>query len=163
MAAPLAKTRIEFIETAGRLCQMLGLPRSIGQIHGLLYLSPQPLSLDDITDQLGISKASASTGTRQLAAWQAIRQVWVPGDRRDHFEALGDLRELLRALYTNFFKPKFEKSERKLEALLATLEADRREGTLTKEEHAFCRERIENLGTFLQRAGKLLPLAEKLL
>ena len=28
-------------------------------------------------------------------AWQALKQVWVPGDRRDHFEAIGDLREVL--------------------------------------------------------------------
>ena len=110
MAENLPSCRREFVETSGRLCQRLGLPRSTGQIYGLLYLSPLPLSLDAIAMLLSLSKASASTGTRQLVAWQALRQVWVPGDRRDHFEAIGDLRELLRTGYEKFFRPKLERS-----------------------------------------------------
>ena len=82
----LSKTRLDMIEAGGRVCQLLGVPRSTGQIYGLLYLSPKPLSLDDIAEALRISKASASTGTRQLLAWRAIHQVWVHGERRDHFE-----------------------------------------------------------------------------
>jgi DNA-binding transcriptional regulator GbsR (MarR family) len=159
----LPKSRREFIETTGRLCQMLGLPRSTGQIYGLLYLSPTPLSLDDIAELLSISKASASTGTRQLLSWQAVKEVWVPGDRRDHFEAIGDLRELLRAGYRNFFQPKLEKSGRKLDVLLAALDADRKDGAITKEEHAFCRERLNSLGKLQDRIQKMLPLAEKFL
>jgi DNA-binding transcriptional regulator GbsR (MarR family) len=142
---------------------MLGLPRSTGQIYGLLYLSPKPLSLDDIATLLSISKASASTGTRQLATWQAVKEVWVPGDRRDHFEALGDLRELLRAGYRNFFQPKFEKSQRKLDVLLTTLEADHQAGLVTPADYAFSRERLNNLGKLQDKLENILPLAERFL
>ncbi|MEN9733804.1 MAG: hypothetical protein RLZ45_1799, partial [Verrucomicrobiota bacterium] len=48
----LCQTQKGFIETVGRVAQELGLPRSLGQIYGLLYLSPEPLSLDDIAVQL---------------------------------------------------------------------------------------------------------------
>lgn len=142
---------------------MLGLPRSTGQIYGLLYLAPAPLSLDDIAELLSISKASASTGTRQLAAWQAVKEVWVPGDRRDHYEAVGDLRELLRAGYRNFFQPKFEKSGRKLEGLQAALEADHKAGAISSAEFKFCLQRLEQLGTMQSRVKKILPLAESFL
>ncbi len=163
MSDSLSNSRREFVETAGRLCQMLGLPRSTGQIYGLLYLSPRPLSLDDIAERLSISKASASTGTRQLASWQAVKEVWIPGDRRDHFEALGDLRELLRAGYRNFFQPKFEKSQRKLDVLIAALEQDHRDGAISAEDFSFCRERLGNLGKLQDRVDQILPLAEKFL
>ena len=159
----LSRTRVEFVEVVGRLCQQLGLPRSIGQIYGLLYLSPEALSLDDIAAQLSISKASASTGTRQLAAWQAIRQVWVPGDRRDHFEAAGDLRELLDSIYRNYFKPKLEKGSRRLESLFASLEAERQAGVVTPDDYAFCKARLENLSKIENRLALVLPVAEKLL
>lgn len=161
MAESLQSCRREFVETAGRLCQRLGLPRSTGQIYGLLYLSARPLSLDDISELLSLSKASASTGTRQLLAWQALKQVWVPGDRRDHFEAIGDLRELLRTGYEKFFRPKLERSVTKMDQLLASLEADRRSGVLSKEEHAFCKARLTHMATMQGRVTKLLPLAEK--
>ena len=161
MAENLPSCRREFVETAGRLCQRLGLPRSTGQIYGLLYLSALPLSLDDISELLSLSKASASTGTRQLLTWQALKQVWVPGDRRDHFEAIGDLRELLRTGYENFFRPKLERSVTKMDQLLANLEADRKSGALSKEDHAFCKARLEHMATLQSRVTKLLPIAEK--
>ena len=161
MAERLPSCHREFVETAGRLCQRLGLPRSTGQIYGLLYLSPKPLSLDDISVLLSLSKASASTGTRQLLAWQALKQVWVPGDRRDHFEAIGDLRELLRTGYEKFFRPKLERSMTKMDQLLVNLEADRKSGVLSKEDHTFCKARLAHMASIQDRVAKLLPIAEK--
>jgi|GEM_PF-164216 len=159
----LSKTRLEFIEAVGRICQQFGLPRSIGQIYGLLYLSPASLSLDDIVEQLSISKGSASTGTRQLTSWQAIKQVWIPGDRRDYFEAVGDLRELLESIYCNYFKPKLEKGGRRLDSLLATLETERQDGSVTPDDYDFCKGRLGKIGKLEDRLTRLLPIAEKLL
>ena len=85
----LSKVRLEMIEACGRLCQLLGLPRTTGQIYGLLYLALEPLSLNDIAIFLQISKGSASNGTRQLASWGAIKGVWIQGDRRDYYQAAG--------------------------------------------------------------------------
>ena len=163
MEVTLSKTRLEFIETTGRLCQKVGLPRSIGQIYGLLYLSSQSLSLDDIAEQLSISKGSVSTGTRQLAGWQAIRQVWIPGDRRDHFEAVGDIRQLLESVYRNFLRQNLEKGSRRLEDLKNTLDSEHQSGEVTPEEYNFCKGRLETLGKFEGRLNLLLPLAEKMM
>lgn len=155
--------RREMVEAAGRLFQQLGLPRSTGQIYGLLYLSHRALSLDDVAELLAISKGSASTGTRQLASWGALRQVWVPGDRRDHFEAVGDLTQLLQAAYSEFFKPRIAASERVLATVFSDLEKDAEQGTLSKEEYKFCAERLRKLLRFHKQVQSLGPLAEKLL
>ena len=88
-----SKARKDMVEAAGGLFQALGLSRSAGQIYGLLYLSDKPLSLDDMVDLLSISKGSASMGTRHLASWGVIRQVWVPGDRRDFYRLAEDAEE----------------------------------------------------------------------
>ena len=155
--------RREMVEGVGRLFQRLGLPRSTGQIYGLLYLSHRALSLDDLVELLSISKGSASTGTRQLAAWGALRQVWVPGDRRDHFEALGDLTQLLQAAYAEFLKPRLAASERVLAAIFADLEKDVEQGHLSKEEYKFCADRLRKLLRFQKKVQSFGPLAEKLL
>ena len=151
------------IESTGRLCQLLGVPRSAGQIYGLLYLSPRPLSLDEIADYLAISKASASTGTRQLVSWQALREVWSPGERRDYYEAVGDLTDLARSAYRSFFQPKFNNSKGRLNHLVEQLEEDRKAGAVDKQEYAFCRERLDQLNSIESRIRKILPLLEKLL
>lgn len=157
----LSRTRLDMIEAGGRLCQLLGLPRSTGQIYGLLYLSLDSLSLDDMVELLGISKASASLGTRQLASWGAIRQVWKQGDRRDYFEVVADLGALIRGSYNDFVKPRMNASRRRLDGMLALLEEELAAGTITKEEYKLSQERLKNLSRLQKKIQNIAPLAEK--
>ena len=54
------------------------MPRSVGQIYGLLYASPEPLSFSDIVERLEISKGSASQGLQLLRALGAIKGAEAP-------------------------------------------------------------------------------------
>ena len=74
-ATILPPVRLELIDVGGRLAQAAGLPRSVGEIYGLLYLSRNPMSAPEIGKALSISKGSVSTGTRQLLALGFIRKV----------------------------------------------------------------------------------------
>ena len=55
--------------------RVLGLPRSIGEIYGLLFISRTPLSLDDLVARLKISKGSASQGLRMLRNLGAVNEA----------------------------------------------------------------------------------------
>jgi DNA-binding transcriptional regulator GbsR (MarR family) len=160
---PLSKTRLDMIEAGGRLCQLLGVPRSTGQIYGLLYLWPRPLPLDDIAKLLGISKASVSLGTRQLLSWRAIRQVWVQGERRDYFEVEPDLGRLLRAGFTDFLKPRLHSSHQRIAKMSSILEEERAQGILTDEEYKLCSGRLKGFVRIQKKLQTLAPLAERLL
>lgn len=159
----LPQSKAEMVEAWGRLAQLLGVPRSTGQIYGLLYLSTMPQSLADIVIQLGISKASASNGTRQLAAWGAIKQVWVQGDRKDYFEVVEDLAALVGGGYRELFKPRLESSSQRLKSLTDSLKEDLESGALSREEYRLCIKRVNALSKLQKRIKKLAPLAEKLL
>ena len=93
---PFEAARRKFIEAGGHTTQSFGLGRIIGQIYALLYLSPQPLCLDEIVTELGVSKASVSTTVRQLQKWAAVKRVWVKGDRKDYYEAETDFNAVIR-------------------------------------------------------------------
>ena len=82
------------VESAGELAASLSLARSVGQIFGLLYVSPVPLSLDDLCEKLSISKGNASVNLRTLEGWEAIERVWVQGSRRAHYRARRDLKRV---------------------------------------------------------------------
>src|SRR5438309_8550205 len=88
------KVQSEVVQAAGELAASLSLARSVGQIYGLLYVSPEPLSLDDLCDELSISKGNASVNLRTLEAWEAIERVWVKGSRRAHYRAGRDLKKI---------------------------------------------------------------------
>lgn len=158
-----SRSRLQFIEAAGGLCRRLGLPRSLGQIYGLLFFSATPLSLDDIVRYLDISKASASTGTRQLAAWGAVRQVWVPGDRRDFFEVVPDVGAVLRNIYQDFFKPRIAISQRRFNELADNVQKDLAQGILSPEETQVYNQRLKALSRFQRKLETAAPLFERFL
>jgi len=78
-------TTEHIVERMGLKFEQDGLPRAAGLILGRLLLAAEPLSLDDLAADLGISKASASTNARLLERLGAAERAVVPGDRRDYY------------------------------------------------------------------------------
>jgi HTH-type transcriptional regulator, osmoprotectant uptake regulator len=76
----------EMLQAFGEAYKGFGLSKQMGHIVALLLYSPQPLSLDDITAQLGMSKGPISQMTRRLSERNIIRKVWNPGSRKDYYE-----------------------------------------------------------------------------
>jgi DNA-binding transcriptional regulator GbsR (MarR family) len=76
-----------FIERAGMLWEKDGFPRIAGRIFGLALLTEGPLSLDELAESLGVSKASISTDTRLLERMGLLERVTKPGDRKDYYQS----------------------------------------------------------------------------
>lgn len=76
----------EMLQLFGEAYRAFGLNRQMGRIVALLMMSPEPLSLDEITKQLGLSKGPVSQLTRRLLERNIVRKVWNPGSRKDYFE-----------------------------------------------------------------------------
>ena len=57
------------------IVQLFGIPKSVGQIYGLLYASPKPLGFTAIVERLEISKGSASQGLQLLRSLGAINEA----------------------------------------------------------------------------------------
>jgi DNA-binding transcriptional regulator GbsR (MarR family) len=82
-----------FTGRLGALFEHDGQPPIAGRIFGLLLLSEEALSLDQLAAALEVSKASASTNARLLAQLGVIEQVHRPGSRRDYYRMVPDLFE----------------------------------------------------------------------
>jgi DNA-binding transcriptional regulator GbsR (MarR family) len=80
--------RAEYVERWARVHEAQGEPRIGGRIYGHLATAEEPhLSLQELADQLGVSRASVSTNTRRLIERGLIRRVPVPGSRGEHYAA----------------------------------------------------------------------------
>jgi DNA-binding transcriptional regulator GbsR (MarR family) len=73
-----------------------GINRTVAQIHGLLYLSPEPLNAEEISATLSMARSTVSVGLHELESWGIVRVVHVLGDRTDRFEIKGDVYEMFR-------------------------------------------------------------------
>lgn len=158
-----SEASVEMVEVGGRIAVLLGLPRSMGQIYGLLFFSAQPLSLNNLSSMLGVSKGSASTSTRQLVTFNAIRKVWIAGDRQDYYEVVEDLGYFIRSGYANLLKPRFESSKNRLTSISSKLQKDITSGAIQKENREILEIRIKTLNNLHDRITKFLPLLDKLL
>ena len=77
----------QFIQDFGAGYQMFGHPALMGRIVGLLLYHGKPVSLTDITKELGVSKGPASQICRRLLDHNLIQRVWKPGSRKDYYQA----------------------------------------------------------------------------
>src|SRR5262245_36862759 len=74
------------------------------RIFGLLYLAAQPLSLDEIAEQLSQSKSNVSINMRVLVEWHLVRRRPVPGSRRDHYQAATDFFRAMQEIFERRFR-----------------------------------------------------------
>lgn len=95
MSSQLELAEDKFIDSIGRLCDSFGLNRFIAQLYAVLYLSSKPLSLDEITEKLKVSKGNVSINIRELENWGAVRSIWVKGSRKDYYEANLDIKGVI--------------------------------------------------------------------
>ena len=83
-----------FILHWGDMGATWGVNRSVAQIHALLLVSDRPRPADEIAETLTLARSNVSNSLKELTAWDLVRRVPVRGDRRDHFEAVGDIWEM---------------------------------------------------------------------
>ena len=85
------EARKQLIHTWGQLSTHWGISRTMGQIHALLMVSTEPLTSDQIIHEIGISRGNVSMSLRSLVEWGVIYKVYVPGDRKEYFNAEKDV------------------------------------------------------------------------
>jgi len=96
MNSEIEKVRDYFIEIAGSMAGNLGLNSIAGQMYALLYISSEPVSLDEITHVLKVSKGNVSVNIRTLERWGAVKKVWVKGSRRNFYKANEDILGIIK-------------------------------------------------------------------
>ena len=119
----LPEARLKFIEAWGAFGSAWGISRTMAQVHALLLIATEPLTTDDVMDQLNISRGNANMNLRALIDWGLISKVLRSGDRKDYFEAEKDVWRIATQITR-------ERKKRELEPMLKLLtELKRTEGT----------------------------------
>jgi len=90
-SAALREARDEFVTQWGAMGSAWGINRTMAQIHALLITIPNPLSTDEIMEDLKISRGNAHGNLRELVSWGLVRSVVRKGERKEYFEAEKDV------------------------------------------------------------------------
>jgi DNA-binding transcriptional regulator GbsR (MarR family) len=84
----------KFVQTWGALGSQWGINKTMAQIHALLMVSNQAISMEEIMEELQISRGNASMNLRALMDWGIVYKTYKVGERREFFTAEKDLDEL---------------------------------------------------------------------
>ncbi len=138
--ATLDDLQERFVLHWGEMASAWGINRTMGQIHALLYVTPEPLPADEIMERLKISRGNASMNLRALEDWGLIHRVHYTGDRREYFRCVTDAWEMCHALVRERKRREFDPTMRSLRQFLSEAQGAQDGAGL-----AIYRERLGNL------------------
>lgn len=111
----LTEAKQQFISSWGAFGTHWGINRTMAQIHALLLISPDPLSADDIMEELNISRGNANMNIRELISWGLVDRVILTGERKEYFSAEKDIWKVVKQIVK-------ERKKRELEPMLKLLD-----------------------------------------
>jgi DNA-binding transcriptional regulator GbsR (MarR family) len=147
----LSDLELESIEMFINFLRLLGWPKSVGEIYGLLFVSAQPLAMDDIMGRLDMSLGAASQGLKLLREFGAVRTVYMPGARKDHYIASGELSRFATSYIEEELLPRMRTAQERIKRMERMMES------MTEADRQTPAERIDRLQYWLGKGQKVVP------
>lgn len=94
----IEQVKEKFILHWGEMGSLWGINRTMAQIHALLFISDEPLSANEIMDELQISRGNVSMALRELIAWGIASRVHIKGERREYYTTEKDVWTMFRII-----------------------------------------------------------------
>src|SRR5580658_4435999 len=114
-------------DVIGRLIEFWGFKRNMGRVWTVLYLSPDPLSAEDLRQALQLSSGAVSMTLSELSRWAVVRRVWIQGERKDFYTAEVQLWRMISRVFNEREKSEvtaaievFEEAREKLDRIRRT-------------------------------------------
>ena len=158
MSASLTKIKKDFTQGLSEISRFWGFPKGMGAIFGALYLSPTPLSLDEIVQETGLTKGAVSTEIRALARMGLVHRSSRLGDRKDYYEAESDFYASIRSILKERQNSEFDRAVRSVRETLEIVETKR----VDDEEWNFVYERVRALQDFFDAIDSLTKAVVRL-
>jgi DNA-binding transcriptional regulator GbsR (MarR family) len=160
VAKKLSLLKQDFIEGLSQISRFWGFPKGMGAIFAVLYISPIPLSLDEIVQQTGLTKGAISTEVRTLARMGLVHRSSKLADRKDYYEAENDFYKSIRSILKERQNSEFDSAVRSVQETLKELKSGSVSGD--EAEVKFIHERIKALQEFFDAIDTLSNAVIKL-
>lgn len=151
----LSEAKIKFISSWGNFGSQWGINKTMAQIHGLLLVTDEFLSADEIMEQLMISRGNANMNIRSLMDWGLVYKENKLGERKEFFRAEKDIWVVAKRVV----KYRHEKELVPMLRMLAEINGTQIDEGKTEEITSF-QETVNEIDRFAQQADKMLSRME---
>jgi DNA-binding transcriptional regulator GbsR (MarR family) len=141
----LIEAKQQFISSWGAFGTHWGINRTMAQIHALLLVSADPMTQDDIMEELNISRGNTNMNIRELINWGLVERILLSGERKEYFSAEKDIWKVVKQIVK-------ERKKRELEPMLQLLD---------KLEEVDGDKRDKNIKTFVETISGIKKLGRQ--
>ena len=151
----LKEAKEKFISTWGVLGANWGINRTMAQLQALLLISSEPLTTEEMMDELNISRGNTNMNIRALIDWGLVHRVHKPGERKEYFKAEKDMWKVSKQVAK-------ERRKRELEPVFKVLEeVSHVKGSSNDKKVKQFVDTIEGIRGFASKTDKLLEMFAK--
>lgn len=154
----LEEAKNRFVQIWGTVGVEWGINRTMAQVHGLLLVSDEALTAEQVMEALSISRGNANMNLRELISWGLVFRENRPGERKEYFSAEKDIWEVAQRIVA-------ERKKRELDPMMKMLEQLQREvgssQSQSKDAQSFVKF-LSDIHTLGKKSSSLLELVLKL-
>src|ERR1700741_1325125 len=151
----LNEAKQQFVASWGAFGTHWGINRTMAKIHALLMVSPDPLTQDDLMNELSISRGNVNMNIRELVDWGLVDRVIISGERKEFFTAEKDIWKVAKQIVK-------ERKKRELNPLLKLLDQlEEVEGDKKDKHIKQFTETVHSIKRFGQQTDKMLDVLVK--
>jgi len=151
----LSEAKQQFISSWGAFGTHWGINRTMAQIHALLMVSPDPLTQDDVMEELNISRGNVNMNMRDLISWGLVERMIRSGERREYFTAEKDIWKVATQIIRERKKRELDPMM-KLLAQLENIEGDKKDKNIKQ-----FMDTVSGIRKFGKQADQLLDVMIK--
>ncbi|MDD3521260.1 MAG: helix-turn-helix domain-containing protein [Actinomycetota bacterium] len=147
-----------FILDWGEKLSHWGLNRTECQVYSLLFISPEPLTIEEITATLNVARSNVSNSLKELLSWKIVSLVNKSGDRRKYYECIKNVWQLFNQVVS-------EQKRREIDPMMDIVHKTKEQLASKKEKSSseeYALERIKDIQGFFDITTNLYSRFERI-
>lgn len=142
--------KTQFIEKITDNMNAFGVSTSIGRVLGTIYMNQEPMTLDELSEETGMSKTRMSQVVREMIDLNIAERVFKKGVRKDLFQVEEDYYQTFISLFTSTWQKAIQRSRSFEQRIQKRLEQIQEEGDLSPEDEQIVNELLAELKDWME-------------
>ncbi|WP_026702474.1 GbsR/MarR family transcriptional regulator [Salibacterium aidingense] len=140
----------QIIEKLADNMRSFGTSTTVGRVLGIIYMNRAPMTLDELSEQTGMSKTRMSQVVREMMELNIAERTFQLGGRKDYYQVEQDYYQTFISLFTSNWRQAINKSRHFEQKLKNRLEKLLQTERLTEEEEEQINELLHEIYEWME-------------
>ncbi|MGY4691390.1 GbsR/MarR family transcriptional regulator [Salibacterium sp. K-3] len=144
------QAQTQIIEKIADNMRSFGTSTTVGRVLGIIYMNRAPMTLDELSEETGMSKTRMSQVVREMIDLDIAERTFQLGGRKDYYQVEQDYYQTFISLFTSNWRQAINKSRQFEQRLKNRLEHVLAAEELTEEEEEQVNELLHEIYEWME-------------